>query len=286
MSLPTNIPQLGFDPPAGYAFDLEVMPANTWLERIPAEQFKHPSRIDFHQLVLVSRGHFEHMVDFQLESAPAGTLLVMRPGQVQRFETNRDWEGWFVIFKSEAYAAQDAPNLGDIPVHLSLTQESFDAVQEAIVRLHRDASLAIHSPLASAMVRAQLQALVLRLQMLSALQPDKRVMDSTLTRHFSKFRHAIEQNFQGRQRVSSYAHSLGLSEKTLSRATQAVVGLSAKAYLSKRLALEAKRLLAYTPGPIAIVADQLGFDEATNFVKFFRREVGDTPSGFRKSHRG
>jgi AraC-like DNA-binding protein len=33
--------------------------------------------------------------------------------------------------------------------------------------------------------------------------------------------------------------------------------------------------------PVAAVGDQLGFDEATNFVKFFRRETGLTPGAFR-----
>jgi len=33
------------------------------------------------------------------------------------------------------------------------------------------------------------------------------------------------------------------------------------------------------------VADELGFDEATNFVKFFKREVGCTPTAFRQLQR-
>jgi len=33
--------------------------------------------------------------------------------------------------------------------------------------------------------------------------------------------------------------------------------------------------------PVSTIADQLGFDEATNFVEFFRREAGWTPGAFR-----
>jgi len=33
--------------------------------------------------------------------------------------------------------------------------------------------------------------------------------------------------------------------------------------------------------PVAAIGDQLGFAEATNFVKFFRRETGLTPGAFR-----
>ena len=47
------------------------------------------------------------------------------------------------------------------------------------------------------------------------------------------------------------------------------------------LLLEARRLLVHTLLPVATISDQLGFEEATNFVKFFRRETGLTPGAFR-----
>jgi len=70
---------------------------------------------------------------------------------------------------------------------------------------------------------------------------------------------------------------LGCSEKTLNRATHAVVDMSPKSLLVGRIVLEAKRLLAHSASPVAAIAADLGFEEATNFVKFFRRETGVTP---------
>jgi AraC-like DNA-binding protein len=55
--------------------------------------------------------------------------------------------------------------------------------------------------------------------------------------------------------------------------------------ITDRLVLEAKRLLAHTLLPVAVIGDQLGFAEATNFVKFFRREAGSTPGAFRAKQR-
>ena len=74
---------------------------------------------------------------------------------------------------------------------------------------------------------------------------------------------------------------LGCSVKSLNRAALEVAGISAKKLLVARVVLEAKRLLAHTTLPVAAIGDQLGFDEATNFVKFFRRETGSTPGAFR-----
>jgi AraC-like DNA-binding protein len=83
-----------------------------------------------------------------------------------------------------------------------------------------------------------------------------------------------------------YASQLGCSEKSLNRATRTVVDMSAKALLLGRIVLEAKRLLAHSTSPVAVIAADLGFDEPTNFVKFFRRETGMTPGGFRGRHAG
>jgi AraC-like DNA-binding protein len=47
------------------------------------------------------------------------------------------------------------------------------------------------------------------------------------------------------------------------------------------LPLEAKRLLVHTSLPVSVIANRLGFDEPTNFVKFFRREVQKSPGEFR-----
>jgi AraC-like DNA-binding protein len=75
---------------------------------------------------------------------------------------------------------------------------------------------------------------------------------------------------------------MGCSEKTLTRVCSAGAGVGAKAFIASRLALEAKRLLVHTEMPVAAVALRLGFDEATNFIKFFRSIEGCTPGDFRR----
>jgi AraC-like DNA-binding protein len=59
-------------------------------------------------------------------------------------------------------------------------------------------------------------------------------------------------------------------------------GVNAKSFIASRINLEAKRLLAHTVLPIAVIGEQLGFQEPTNFVKFFKREAGCTPGQFRR----
>jgi AraC-like DNA-binding protein len=91
----------------------------------------------------------------------------------------------------------------------------------------------------------------------------------------------VEEHFQKRHAVAGYAKLLGCSEKSLGRAVQTIAAITAKEFLSQRIALEAKRLLVHTSLPVSVIGDRLGFDEPTNFVKFFRREVQKSPGEFR-----
>ena len=288
------IPRVGFDPPRDYALALEVMSANEWFERVPEDHFKHPTRLEFYQLVLVTQGQFGHMLDFNLLTAPQGTLLVMRSGQVQRFAPDQAWGGWVALFPPEALPPTDqlsalAPALSvhDLPAQLPLEPASLEAARQTFEQMHQDTTqrgaLAGHTLHLNALVRTQLHSLLLRLHLVAAQQSTERG-DTTQARQFKRFRDATEKHLHEWHQISTYANALGMSEKTLTRATQAMTALSAKAYLSQRIALEAKRVLAHTPRPIAQVADQVGITEPSNIIKFFQSEVGCAPSAFRKQH--
>ena len=137
-----------------------------------------------------------------------------------------------------------------------------------------------------ALLRYQLCALLLRLTILQAQQVGTAVARTPGVRRFAKFRRLVEQNYAGWHQVSAYAAALGCTEKSLTRAALEATGQSAKCVITARIALEAKRLLVHTDRPIYLIAEGLGFEEATNFAKFFKREVDCTPIGFRKQYKG
>jgi AraC family transcriptional regulator, transcriptional activator of pobA len=63
-----------------------------------------------------------------------------------------------------------------------------------------------------------------------------------------------------------------------------VLGKSPKVIISERVLLEIKRLLVHTNQSIKEIGFDLGFNEPTNFIKYFRQQTGQTPSEFRDSH--
>ena len=76
---------------------------------------------------------------------------------------------------------------------------------------------------------------------------------------------------------------MAVSEKKLTKSIAATLGKSPKALIDERIVLEAKRLLVHTNSSIKEIGFDLGFDEPTNFIKYFRKHEAKTPIEFRKS---
>ena len=55
-----------------------------------------------------------------------------------------------------------------------------------------------------------------------------------------------------------------------------------KEYIHEQLIMEIKRFLMNTDLSIKEIAYKTGFDEPTNFVKYFKKNTSSTPSAFRK----
>ena len=172
-----------------------------------------------------------------------------------------------------------------LPTHVVTTGSNREAVAEGLERMAADSALGDDPYRLNALLSAQFRVLMMRLHLAreAATSAEDRI-DPAILQRFRTYRTTVEREFRRWHKVSQYADQMGCSSRTLSRATLQVTDKSAKSFLVDRIVLEAKRLLAHTVLPVSTIGDQLGFDEATNFVKFFRRETGSPPGEFRKRH--
>ena len=287
------IQRLGYGPRVPYRLDLEAFTMADLRRRGSKQKVRTTHRYEFHMLLCVTHGVGTQVIDFRPVSFVPGSVLLVRPGQAHNFGHDDDWDGWMVLFRAEFLPSQTQttadllPVLGldRLPDHLSLSAADFAAVNEAIARMQQDAAgVALPKDL-HALLRYELCALLLRLAILQDQHIGTDAARSTGVQRYAKFRRLVEQNYAGWHQVSAYAAALGCTEKSLTRAALEATGQSAKSVVMARIALEAKRLLVHTDRPIYLIAEGLGFEEATNFGKFFRRETGVTPIGFRQQHK-
>ncbi|GGV59876.1 transcriptional regulator [Streptomyces massasporeus] len=254
----------------------------TWHADAPLERVH---RIDFHVVMLFGAGPVRHMVDFTEYEATAGDLLWIRPGQVHRFSRSSEYRGTVLTMQPGFLPRSTVEATGlyryDLPPLLRPDAAQLAGLEAALAQLLREYEDTATLPLSlhTAVLRHTLTAFLLRLAHLaaSAAQALRQRSDST----FTLFRDAVERDFATNHSVSAYADALGYSRRTLVRAVRAATGETPKAFIDKRVVLEAKRLLAHTELPIGRVGVAVGFPDAANFSKFFHQHTDQTPAAFR-----
>jgi AraC-like DNA-binding protein len=294
-SVAPRVTPVRYTPPDAHRFDVEIVTAAELRTRVAMVPARGVERVDFYCMLVVAGGCYTHMIDFETFACSAGSCLAVRPGQVHRFGDEQDWDGWLLIVRSELLQPQPSSRSAGgsdggsgrqpeaLPSHVLASDATRDALVELCERMASDASHGGDVRIVNSLLCSQFQVLVGRLQLehLAAGAGAAASVDARAVERHQEFRRAIERDFRQWRTVAPYARQLGCSVKTLNRATLEIADVSAKTMVVARVVLEAKRLLAHTTAPVSAIADQLGFDEATNFVKFFRREAGMTPGSFR-----
>ncbi len=277
--MPDVVPVHYRPPDDDYRLDIELVDAAELRARVSSDPHRGFERIDFQCFVYVRSGSYTHVVDFETHDLAEHSCLMISPGQVHRFGQPSAWTGWMLIVSGHLVS----DDTRDLPTHVRLDRDLAGAVTELFERMEADTTLSADRRRLVQLLALQTEVLVGRLALGVSAATTSRLVDPTLLSRYRDYRAAVDSEYRRWHLVAPYAHSLGCSAKSLNRACRAIAGVSAKEVIVARIVLEAKRRLALVDDTVASISRQLGFDEATNFVKYFRRETGTTPTAFRAS---
>lgn len=285
---------LDYVAPERHPYDLEVLRFSHLRQFKPASWFRTVERLGLYLLILVDTGTCTHMAECQFLDLEEGSLVCLRPGQVQRYDISRSWDGWLLLMLPELLdplVAQQGPLkmstaaiLDEMPVLSTVESPLAEVLAALLAQMAQDADAGVEVQWTGKLLRLQMQTLCARLAAHLAVDgAAPHLRDSTDRARVASFKGLLERDLTTAHHVGHYAQLLGVAERSLSRSTQRVLGQTAKQVITARVLLEAKRLLVYTGEPVAQIGYRLGFDEASNFAKFFRREAGMGLQAFRRS---
>jgi len=257
------------------------------------DELKHnpfrPHRIRFYAILFIKEGTGIHSIDFKDYTYKRGSVIFISKEQVHAFEKNMERKALFLLFTEEFLEKESlGSNLMQqlslynyhlyppvINLHekelvvfselLDLLKLEFDSANDLLTEEIMHSSLKIFLCLAER-IRKRNQK----------LKPRSKYLDE-----FLRFQKLLTLNIQKTRKVKAYAEELLISSKKLNRITQEISGKPAKGYINEFLIVEIKRLLMNPAFSIKEVAHQSGFEETTNFVKYFKKQVGMNPSEFR-----
>lgn len=262
-------------------------------EYLQQEAVFHSHRLCFYTLLFVTQGSAVHLVDFQEYRVSKGDVLIIRPGQVHAFLEAGDVEGNIIAFTEEFLLHKSRFNF--LPEHLKFLSELyFDFLfhLDADKRQMTDALICIiqqelstpYDELQETMLQNHLSSLLLsllRIKRAAGQQPSPQKSKELL--YALEFRRLIEKSCRKQLTIPEYAQELGISIRALQKISQLYFGRTPKCVVQEFIVLESKRMLTDHSLQVKEIAYELGFDEQTNFTKFFKKFTGISPEQFRKS---
>lgn len=275
----------------GKDLEVELVILPSTLLKANKPHLQTPHRTNFYHVFLFKDCHPAHSVDFQPIDVRPYSLLFVGKGQVHCFDDLKKYKGYELIFTEEFYNITDSDIQfirnsmlfsGFLNRHLLyLDKESF----REFYRLARNIQAEIerpHDAHTHQIVKNLVNNFLLYVQRRQDMQQP--LSSDFLPAHLSlvlQFRNLLEQQFKRNRSVAEYTKQMAVAEKKLGMATKDVLGKLPKDMIEERILLEAKRFLTHSQLTIKEICFDLGFDEPTNFTKFFKKYTGQTPAEFK-----
>lgn len=98
----------------------------------------------------------------------------------------------------------------------------------------------------------------------------------------SRFIHMVSYGGIPQRKPSYYADLLGVTKGYLSQCVKNNSEMTVMEWINEKTMLEAKILLGSTDKKLDDIAESLHLNSSSQFVKFFKKQSGETPHDYRK----
>ena len=245
-------------------------------------------RHDHYFLLVLTQGSGIHTCDFRTHALRPHSMYVMRPRQVHSLHLKAGATGYFIQFNADFLATQEqgAQRILRRAGHMEAVHLAPERYQELLVLLHRIARECAagregHLHIVRAYLNAFLAELTLGVSAPAVGSGTKRHAEERL----DELLELIEMHVRDTKEVRAYAERMHLSTFQLNAIAKAGTGRTCSELITDQLILEAKRYLLATSDQVNQVADRLGYDDVSYFIRFFKKHTGRTPEAFRRQAR-
>jgi AraC family transcriptional regulator, transcriptional activator of pobA len=248
-------------------------------------------KVNFYLIFFITDNSGEHRIDFTDYKYKKGDVLTVRKDQLHKF-TRTKAKGFMLIFTEEFISSflEELEALKTLQLFnellgnpkVSLNEQAFKDISALVNHISFE-YFKISDQYSPGIIRSALHILITKLYRIKSDSP-LAISNRKYLAQFITFQNLVEQKCFETKTVKDYASELACSTKTLNNVSHSIVNKSAKAFIDDIVIKQIKRLLLNSTLSIKEIAYEAGFDETTNFYKYFKKFTSTTPELFRQTN--
>ena len=267
--------------------------ANTFPDHL--KQHAHlilaPHRHVFYMSVLFTKGSGIHEIDFKVYDIVPGSVFVLFPGQVHTWKVSKDIDGYIFFHDKEFY-------------NLNFTREKvenypfFSSTENTPLIILKDGEVSgieisfreivteyrIRQLMGFQKICALLNVLYIDLSRAYLPVAQRAKQNETQLMQVRRLEILVENKFRSIKYPRQYAQMMFMSDKNLNKICKITLNKTTSDVIADRIILEAKRMLVHSKFSVIQISVELGYIDASYFIRVFKKRTGETPIQFIKRY--
>ncbi len=262
--------------------------ANNLRSHLESHHFiNSPHKHSTYIAVLFTEGNGKHEIDFNTYEVRPGSIFLLMPGQVHCWELSADIRG-YVFFHTEAFynTAYLSKKIQDFPFFwlqinypvIYLKAEERSHIEDLFRLIDEEYQNTL--PLKYQKLTSLIDLVYIQLSR-AYFEPYKIIGKHSY--HYvriKKLEKLIDENFKTKKLPKEYADLMNMTTRHLNRICQEILNQSTGSLILKRVIVEAQRMLIHSDISVSAVAEYLGYEDYSYFIRLFKKQVGESPKKF------
>ncbi len=242
-------------------------------------------RHDFYHILILEKGAGNHEIDFTPYEVCDNSVFFMRPGQVHQHTLKGGSTGYLMEFKPDFYYPHDKVSYQRLRKasnknHCEFDAKSFKKLFSILTYIFQE--FTEQQDGYQEVIKANMGVFFIELVRQRSNNPGpSNNANSYVQERLEEFLEFLETNIFTHKQASQYADMLNISLHQLNSITKTTLNKTCSEVVNEYIILESKKYLLATSNQVNQIADHLGYDDISYYIRFFKKQTGYSPDAFR-----
>ncbi len=262
------------------------------IQNISSSKLLKTLNCPFYQ-ILVFNGSAKFEINLVQYGCSGCTILFLTPYQQFRWLDSNETELKMIQFHGDYYCIEYHKNMISCngilfnniyeKPFLKINKSYYYEIVNTIEKMDNEIQNETVSPFTDSIVKSYLQLILSisskeKSKYLVSLKPNE-----LPNKDLVYFQDLVEKHYKTERSMAFYASEFSLSTDAFSKKIKKQFSKSPSQLVNERVILEAKKLLHLTYKSIKEIAQELNFEDEFYFSRYFKKNVGISPSSYRKN---